>query len=139
MALAGVLVLEWSADARTASLALIGSVVALFVGNLYAEFVATDLKSGHNPTRAELRSIAIDSSAILVGAVPGLTLLGLAWAGWIEPARALAGAVWAGVVVLGGLGFVAGWLRGDSLPRCIGHGLALSLIGVVVLAIKSLH
>jgi hypothetical protein len=132
-------VLDWSADAGTAAIALIGSVVAVLAGDLYADALQRDVQSRHRPGWRELRATALDHAGIPVGALPILVLFVLAWIGRIETGVAATLAVWAGVALLGALGFMAARLRRESIARSLGHAATLALVGVVVLLIKTLH
>lgn len=139
VALSAVVVLDWSADPGTATLALIGAIVAVLVGDLYAEALQRDVLSRRRPTMNELHAIGVQHVGIPLGAAPALALFVLAWTGVIDTGLAIDLSVWGGIVLLGGLGFLAARLRDDPVLRALGHGAVLAAAGVVVLVIKTLH
>ena len=139
VALAAVVVLEWSAEVSTATLALIGSTFALFAGTFYGELIQHEIETRQSPTAAELKGVALDASPILLGAMPALAVLLLAWAGLIGTELALTVAVWGGIGLLGTIGYGAARLREAPSFAAVLHGVSLALIGIVVLGIKTLH
>jgi hypothetical protein len=139
VALAAVVVFDWSADPGTATLALIGAIVAVLAGDLYAEALQRDVLSRRGPTASEVLEIGVQHMGIPLGGVPTLALFVLAWTGLIDTALAIDISLWCGIALLGGLGFFAARLRGESARRALVHGTALAVLGVVVLVIKTLH
>lgn len=131
--------LDWSADPSTATLALVAAVVAVLVGDLYADMLQRDVQSRRRPAWGELRSSGEQHVGIALGAIPALCLFVLAWSGVIDTGLALDLSVWGGIALLGGIGFVAARLRHEPIARALGHAALLALVGVVVLVIKAVH
>jgi hypothetical protein len=139
VALSAVVVLEWSADPGTATLALVGAVVAVIVGDLYADMLQRDVESRRRLAWEGLRRSGDQHVGIALGAIPAVCLFVLAWTGVIDTGLALDLSVWGGIVLLGGVGYAAARLRHESISRALGHAAILALIGVFVLVIKVLH
>ena len=63
----------------------------------------------------------------------------LAWLGLLSTEAAITTSIWIGMGLLLLLGYASGRLQGDDRRGAIKHGLFLAVIGLGVLAAKSIH
>ena len=56
----------------------------------------------------------------------------------LEIETAFTAATWTGLGLIGGYGFAAARLAGNGIPRSIAQGLAVGVIGGVLIALKAL-
>ena len=79
------------------------------------------------------------SIGIPLGALPAFLLFVATWLGLMVTEIAIDVAIWSGIALLFVLGHSSGRLRGDDQGHALLHGLLLAVIGLAVLAVKSLH
>ncbi len=139
IALALVVALQHDRGAEATTLALIGTTLALMIGEVYAHVVEAEITSGRRPGRGEIAHGIAEQSYIALGAAPPIVLFALAWAGAIEESTALDVSVWGGVGVLAWLGFIAGLATGRTKRSAILHAGALALFGAIIIVIKVLQ
>lgn len=139
LGLAAALGLELTNDPGAALLALLGTVVAVVVGNVYADAIQFEIERGTIFGRRALASTADHSLGILIGAIPALVLFTLAWLDIVDIDLAIDLAIWSGIGLLAVLGYVGGRLGGGTRRDAVVHGVLLAGLGIVVLAVKSLH
>ncbi|MBB4664811.1 hypothetical protein [Conexibacter arvalis] len=137
--LALVLVLDHErASAGTAIVSIVGAVFVVAVAEAYAEFLQEMIQL-HRPLRGR------DRREILAGiAVHGLAALApivffvLAALDWMELETAFTAAKWFGVGVLGLYAFAAYRSAGVGVGRSLVAGVALTCVGLLLVALKSL-
>ena len=139
IALAVILVLQRTgAPAREVIPAVIGSVVAASLAELYAEYIALTIRDRHHPgTRRlgeELTDVAAGSLAAMLPMVP---FIGVAF-GVIELDTAYDLARWVGIGVIAAYTLLANRLAGISTLRGIAITLAVVAVGLSLIAIKAL-
>jgi hypothetical protein len=139
VALGAVVVLEWSSNPVTATLALIGATLAVLVGDVYAEVIQREIEMRRRVGLGDARGILLHYAGVPLGALPALALFVLASSELISTGLAIELSVWGGIALLGGFGFAAGRLRGEPTMRSAVHGATLALVGVVVLVFKTWH
>jgi hypothetical protein len=139
IALALVVALERTPDAETTALALIGAILALMIGEIYAEVIEAEITSGRRPGARELARATAEQSYIALGAAPAIILFILAWIGTIEESTALDVSVWGGVGVLAWLGFLGGQATGRTTRASIAHAAGLAVVGAIIVGIKVLQ
>jgi hypothetical protein len=139
VALVAALALELTDDPGAAALGLIGTVAAVLAGNVYADFVEADIASGRRLGPRDVAGLTWHSVGIGAGAVPAFVLFVLAWLGVIAVLTAIDVAIWSGIALLLLLGYLSGRLRGDDRLHAALHGTLLALVGIGVLALKSIH
>ena len=125
----------WANLRRADAIAIIlGPVVAMIIGHVFAASLAAYPALGRRPTRTELLSIVRRESRFLLVCVPQIVLLlvlTLAGLGLSDTVRVL---IWAGPALLGFWGGVAAWragLRWRGVALGVITGLAAG--GVVLL------
>jgi hypothetical protein len=139
VALVMALSLELTSDAGAAALALLGTVLAILFSNLYGDYLQREVEAGRRLLLADLRSLAGHLIGIPLGIVPAFVLFVLAWLGIISTAWAVDAAIWSGIGLLFALGFLSGRIQGNDRVHAVGHGLVLAVIGIAILALKTLH
>jgi hypothetical protein len=73
---------EESADARSMTLSLLGSIVILWIAHVWSAVIGERVAEGRMFQSAEIRSIAVREWPLVeAGLVPGV-LLAIAWIGW---------------------------------------------------------
>ncbi len=137
--LAAVLGLELTQDAGAAALALAGTVIAVLLGNIYGDAIQHEIQLGRRLDRHALATVVWHSVGVVVGALPAFLLLVAAWLGVIDMQLAVDLVVWSGIGLLLVLGYAGGRLGGVTQRGALIHGALLASLGVVVLAVKSLH
>jgi len=139
LALAAALGLELASDAGAAALALAGTVVAVVFGNVYGDAMQDEIRSARRMDIRRLGPVIRHSAAIVLGAAPAFVLFTLAWLEVIATETAIDVALWSGIGLLFVLGYFSGRVIGDEKSAALKHGFLLAVIGVGVLALKSLH
>jgi hypothetical protein len=139
LGLAAALGLELTQDAGAAALALLGTVLAVTLGNVYGDAVQHEITQKRRLRWAELRPVAGHSMGIVLGALPAFVLFVAAWLEIITVDLAIDATIWSGIGLLLVLGYAAGRLGGDSQRGALGHAVVLASLGMVVLLVKSIH
>lgn len=137
--LAAALGLELTQDAGAAALALAGTVIAVLLGNVYGDAIQHEIKRGRQLDRRSLASVVWHSVGVILGALPAFLLLVAAWLDAIDMPLAVDLVVWSGIGLLLVLGYAGGRLGGAARRGALIHGVVLASLGIVVLAVKSLH
>ena len=137
--LAAALGLELTLDAGAAALALAGTVIAVLLGNVYGDAIQHEIQQGRQLDRRALANVVWHSVGVILGALPAFLLLLAAWLDAIDPQLAVDLVVWSGIGLLLVLGYAGGRLGGATQRGALIHGVVLASLGVVVLAVKSLH
>ena len=137
--LAAALGLELTQDAGAAALALTGTVIAVLLGNVYGDAIQHEIEHGRRLDRHALAGVAWHSVGVILGALPAFLLLVAAWLDAIDTPLAVDLVVWSGIGLLLVLGYAGGRLGGAKQGGALIHGVVLASLGIVVLAVKSLH
>jgi uncharacterized protein YacL len=137
--LAAALGLELTQDAGAAALALAGTVIAVLLGNVYGDAIQHEIEHGRRLDRRALAGVVWHSVGVILGALPAFLLLVAAWLDVIDTQLAVDLVVWSGIGLLLVLGYGGGRLGGATPRGAVMHGVLLASLGVVVLAVKSLH
>jgi hypothetical protein len=138
VALALVVALEHDPDPLITLLALVGAVVAFTAGELYDAAIEAQILRRRQLLAGELRAITVEQSFIGIGGAPTVVIFALSAAGLHSAATADTLAVWAGVLILGGLGFSTGRLGRQPWPRCLLYGAESAIIGLLIVGLKTL-
>ena len=118
-------------------LIVLGTAISTFLAHLFASAVGASMRVGQRLGWAELRHHVRDAVPILTSGLVPAALLVLAWLDAGSQNVVLITAELLLIVRIGGTGIVAGRLRGErSSLRLLLTGVGLSLVGVVVVAIK---
>ena len=139
IALAVILTLQ-RADAGAGEVipAVIGSVVAASLAELYAEYIALTIRDGHHPDRGRLGQELSDVVAGTIAAMLSLVPFFLEAAGVIELETAYDIAPWLGIGVIAAYTILANRLAGLSRMRAIAVTAAVVTIGLSLIVIKAL-
>ena len=139
VALVVALSLELTGDAGAAALALLGTSLAILFSNLYEDYVQREIEAGRRLGLVDLRALAGHLVGIPLGIAPAFVLFMLAWVGVISTEQAVDAVIWSGIGLLFALGYLSAWIQGNDRVHALGHGLVLAIIGIAILALKSLH
>jgi hypothetical protein len=118
--------------------AVAGAAVAVGLAELYSDLLGTEARTRRPLRRAQLRAGAPGAGAVMFGAGFPAVYFALAAAGALETATAFTLSKWTGLGLLSAYGFAAGRLAGFSIPRAALHGLAVGMIGVLLIGLKAL-
>ena len=123
--------------AATAGL-LAGTAVTVGLAELYSDIVATEARLRRGIRRADVRQLAGEALAVVVGAgFPALFFL-LAVAGAMEIGTAFTLAKWTGLGLICFYGFLAARLSGSGVLRATVHAAAVGLLAGALIALKAL-
>ena len=117
---------------------LLATAIAVGLAELYSELVGFETSRGRKATRAELGHLGLDIAAVAFGiAFPAVFFL-LATLEVLEDDTAFTVAKWTGVGLIGVYGFAGARLSGSGLVKSLVQGLAVALIGALLIVLKSL-
>jgi hypothetical protein len=137
--LALVLVLELHPPAPAAVAgSLLATALAVGLAELYSEIVGTETRTRRRIAREHLAEIFDDVAAVALGIAFPAVFFALAAAGAIDTGTAFALAKWSGLGLIGFYGYAAGRLAGESHVKSLLQGLAVALIGAILIALKAL-
>jgi hypothetical protein len=139
LALAAALALELTVDAGAAALALAVSVIGVMAADLYEHAVQQEVETASRIDRRSARALMGSAIGIAAGASLAFALFILAWLEVITTELAIDTAIWSGIGVLFALGYLSARMRSEERGRALMHGSVLALIGIGVLALKTLH
>ena len=125
------------AAAATAGL-VVATAIAVGLAEVYSEFLGAEARARRMPTRAEVRRFAGDAAAVVAGAAFPALFFVLASLGVVELDTAFTIAIWSGLGLICGYGFLAARLTGARPAVALLHALAVGAIGGVLIALKSL-
>jgi len=117
---------------------LLATAVAVGLAELYSELVGFETSRGRRATRAELRHLSRDIAAVAFGIAFPAAFFVLAVLDVIEDDTAFTLAKWTGVGLIGVYGFAGARLSGAGLAKSLAQGVAVALIGAVLILLKSL-
>jgi hypothetical protein len=115
-----------------------GTAIAVGLAEVYSEVIGAEART-HRHVRAEqVRRIAVDAGAVILGAGFPIVYFILAAAGAIETQLAFPLSKWTGLGLLCAYGYVAGRLAGSGVRAALVHSAAVGAIGGVLIALKAL-
>jgi hypothetical protein len=117
---------------------LAGTAVAVALADLYSEVVGTETRTKRHVRRDEVRRIAVGALAVAFGVAFPAVFFVLALAGAMETDTAFTLAKWSGAALIGFYGFCAARLAGGGLVAAVLQALAVTLVGLMLIAIKAL-
>jgi uncharacterized membrane protein len=127
---------EESADARSMTLSLLGSIVILWIAHVWSAVIGERVAEGRMFQSAEIRSIAVREWPLVeAGLVPGV-LLAIAWIGWCSRDAGAVLALVAAVVQLVAWGMFAGHRTESSWRKALLVGLVDGVLGIVIVALE---
>jgi hypothetical protein len=115
-----------------------GTAVAIGLAELYADFVATEVRTQARVRRGQLRALAAQAVSVTFGAGFPAVFFILAAAGAIQTHLAFTLSKWSGLGLICGYGFIAGRLAGSPTSRALVHAAAVGSIGGALIALKAL-
>jgi uncharacterized membrane protein len=134
-ALAGAM-FEESADARSMTLSLLGSMLVLWVAHAWSAVIGERVAEGALFRSAEIRAIAMRELPLVeAGVLPGV-LLAIAWIGWYSRDTGAVLALAAAVLQLVGWGMFAGHRTETSWYKALLAGLFDGVLGVVIVLLE---
>jgi hypothetical protein len=117
---------------------LVGTAVAVGLAELYSEIVAAEARTHRLVRRGQVRAMAAEALAVVVGAGFPAVFFALAAFGAMRVETAFTLAKWTGLGLICGYGYLAARLAGVSRASALVHALAIGLIGVALIALKAL-
>ncbi|MEO9173970.1 MAG: hypothetical protein ABI317_00550 [Gaiellales bacterium] len=127
---------EGSADSRSMTLSLLGSVLIFWVAHTWSDVIGERVAEGSLFQSAEIRSIAVHEWPLVeAGLLPGV-LLATAWIGWYSRHTGVALALAAAVVQLVAWGMFAGHRTETRWHRALLVGLFDGALGIGIVALE---
>jgi VIT1/CCC1 family predicted Fe2+/Mn2+ transporter len=117
---------------------LLATAVAVGLAELYSEIVGTETRTRRRVAREELREFLDDVLAVAFGIGFPAVFFILASAGAFEPETAFTLAKWSGLGLIGGYGFCAARLAGQSLAASLLQAVVVGAIGGLLIAVKAI-
>jgi hypothetical protein len=117
---------------------LLGTAAAVALADVYSEIVGAETHTRRRVDRARVVEIARDAAVVATGVAFPTVFFVLAAAGAMDEDTAFVVAKWSGVALIGFYGFAGARLVGDSLGTSLLHGLAVALIGALLIGLKAL-
>lgn len=114
------------------------AAIATVLAEMYANYLAGTIRDGRHPTRRENAEALRNASAGLLAAMLPVTFFVLAGSGLMSLDTAFRAAIWTGVGVVGFYAFVANRVSGLSVVRSVAAGGAFTLLGGLLVLVKSL-
>ena len=118
--------------------ALLATALAVGLAELYSEIVGTETRTRRRVAREEVRVFLDEMVAVAFGVAFPAVFFVLAGAGAFEPDTAFKLAKWSGLGLIGGYGFLAARLAGQSLAVSLFQALVVGAIGGLLIAIKAI-
>jgi hypothetical protein len=118
--------------------ALVGTALAVGLAEVYSEFVGAEARERRPLRHSELRELARDALAVVVGAGFPAVFFILAAAGAMDMRTAFTAAKWTGLGLICFYGYFAARLTGSHKARALMHAAALGLIGGGLIVLKAL-
>src|SRR5829696_3326821 len=123
--------------AATASLIVV-TAVTVGLAELYSEVVATEARLRRGVHRGDLRRLAEEALAVVVGAAFPAVFFVLSAAGAMEIETAFTLAKWSGLGLICCYGFLAARLSGSGVLAAAAHAAAVGLLAGALIALKAL-
>lgn len=116
---------------------MLGTALAVALAELYSELIGGETRTRKRPDRARLRATAVDALFVAVGiAVPVIYFL-LDVVGVLDLDSAFLLAQWTGLGLIVFYGLCGARLAGAGWPRAAVEGVALGLIGALLILLKA--
>jgi uncharacterized membrane protein len=139
IALAVIVVLDdGQTEADEVIAAVLAATIAASLAETYADYLATVIRQRRHLTRDELLQAGTDSALGTLAALITLVPFLLVELGWIETQTAFDLAPWLGIALIGGYSLFANRIAGMSTRRSVLITASMLVIGLVLIAIKSL-
>jgi hypothetical protein len=117
---------------------LVATAVAVALAELYSDVVGSRIMHRGRVTREQFAAIARDVAAVALGIAFPAVFFVLAATGALELGTAFALAKWSGVLLITSYAFIAARMSGERMAVSLLQALAVGLIGVALIAVKSL-
>ena len=118
--------------------ALLATALAVALAELYSDILGGETRARRRLARAEVRHMAIDAAAVAFGVGFPAVFFILAAAGALEEETAFTVAKWTGLGLIGGYGFAASRLAGQSVVGALIRGVGIALVGAFLIAVKAI-
>jgi hypothetical protein len=116
---------------------ILATALAIGLAELYSETLSAEARGRRRIERAQLRTMAGEAVAVVVGAgFPAIFFVAEA-AGVVDEHVAFVLARWSGAVLIFGYGFLAARLAGLGIARSGVHSFAVCALGVALIEVKS--
>lgn len=135
------LVLALEADAHRAgetAAFIVGTALTIGMAELFAEAISQEARMRRTIRRADLRPLARDAIAVVIGAGFPAIYFVLAALGVMEGHTAFTLAKWSGLALVCGYAFLAARMSGAHYRHATRHALAAGIVGVALIVLKSL-
>ncbi|BAL88090.1 hypothetical protein AMIS_28700 [Actinoplanes missouriensis 431] len=121
------------------ALALVAGVtVSTFVAHVFADLVGSNADDDETMTGSALRHELRDSMPVVTSALVPCVLMGVGWAGWLNPRTVIAASAFYLMVRMALVGFVIERLRHRRpSPRTLVAGLALAVAAAAIGLLKT--
>lgn len=116
---------------------LFATAVTIGLAELYSEAISLEARTRAPLARRQLRSIASEAIAVVVGAGFPAIFFVLAALGFFDVDLAFALSKWSGLALICGYAFLAARLTGAPVLRCLVHAAALGLLAGALIAVKA--
>ncbi|MET0604717.1 MAG: hypothetical protein ABW167_22245 [Baekduia sp.] len=116
---------------------LLATAVTVGLAELYSEAVSLEARTRAPLDRRQLRSVAGEAIAVVVGAGFPAVFFVFAALGAFDVDLAFALSKWSGLALICAYAFLAARLAGATVPRCLVHAAALGLLAGALIALKA--
>lgn len=124
--------------ATQAAAAVGGTALAVGLAEIYSELVGAEARTRRPVRLAQLRTVATEAGAVMLGAGFPVVFFILSAAGVLDVGLAFTLSKWTGLGLICAYGFVAGRLSGSGVGGALLHAAAVGLIGGALIGIKAL-
>jgi hypothetical protein len=116
---------------------LIGSGVAVGLAEVYSEVVGVETSTRHSVTRAQVRHMAEDATAVTFGVASPAVFFLLAALSVLSVETAFTLAKWTGLGLIGFYGFWAARFAGNPTHHALVKAVLVALVGAGLIALKA--
>jgi VIT1/CCC1 family predicted Fe2+/Mn2+ transporter len=116
---------------------LVATAVTIGLAEMYSEAISLEARTRAPLDRRQLRLVAGESIAVIIGAAFPALFFVLAALGAFDVDLAFVLSKWSGLALICAYAFLAARLAGASVPRCLVHAAALGLLAGALIAVKS--
>jgi hypothetical protein len=121
----------------TMAVLLVATAVTVGLAELYSEAVSLEARTRAPLDRRQMRDVAGEAIAVIVGAAFPATFFVLAALGAFGVDLAFSLSKWSGLALICAYAFLAARLAGATVPRCLVHAAALGLLAGALIAVKA--
>ncbi|HSE55718.1 MAG TPA: hypothetical protein VLB03_08285 [Nocardioidaceae bacterium] len=136
IALSLLLVLQSAHGPRGAALALLATLTAIALAEVYADTLAHGVLTHESMTPPQVRELLVSALAVIGAGVPAALVLMVAPV-WFEEGSSFTLAAWTTVALLGLFAFGARRLAGAPMGLSLRSGLVAAGIGVAIALLKA--